>query len=80
MEWQDYYELGKWKGMDNYQCLVCPYATTGGVEDILAHVGGHFPAQKVRELAGTEEGTDVLDAAEVEWVTSSTIDLADEEE
>lgn len=76
--WQDYYELKKWKGMDMYQCKVCPFSTIGYVTDILAHVRGHYPAQLVRDLAGTEEDADVLGSVDaVEWVTHST---ADEEE
>lgn len=64
MNWQDYYERGKWKGMDNYQCKLCPYSTVGGVENILTHLPVHFPAKPKSEILIADSGGKVLGSAD----------------
>ena len=72
INWQEHYELGEWHGMDNYQCLHCPFATIDGVMAILDHVQVHADEIKeapVGEVIVLDSGGNILDSA-----------VADEEE
>lgn len=73
MDWQKYYTRGRWKGFDNYECALCPYATVRGVSDILTHLMIHFPGKQKSPVLVADSGGNVLGSAD-------EVFAADEEE
>lgn len=45
----DYY-LTQWRGLDNWQCRHCPFATVNGLDEMLRHLQNHLPAKGQLEL------------------------------
>jgi hypothetical protein len=45
MNYYDYLTVGKWKGITNWHCTLCPYATVEGISKALDHVGGRHREQ-----------------------------------
>lgn len=74
------FRIGKWNGLDNYECLFCSYATPGerGLQRIRPHVARHIREGDAPRTTNPLAGIDMTERAgeiALELIEAGTLDI-----